>query len=375
MIPSDLTARLRSMMESAVHPLTALKEIAGGLPEFRPGSRFTATVQTPLPDGTFKAIVAGKSVVLSMPQSAKAGDTVELVTVERTPRMIVATTLGAQVGALRDTPGTTLSRGAQVIGNLLAHSDDLSTKAAPLARNLPILSQPPATGRNLAPLLQAAIAESGVFYEAHQALWVTGQFALDSLLREPQGRQGWNRHQGPDNLWQRDASTAGANGSTPQPALTLLVRAADGEIVRQAVPPEGAQTTAANHMSSPGLPTDLVPVVRQQLDALSNQHVLWVGQVWPGQTMEWEIDDPTQHRSADAREPQAWKTTLRLALPRLGSVVATLVLDTSGVALDLRVSETDSADALRGRIADLASALKAVGVPLRSMQVDHGAAD
>jgi len=376
MISSDLAARLRAMTEDAVQALAPVRGVPSDLPDFRAGNRFTATIQSALPDGTFKAVVAGKTVTLAMPQSAKAGDILELLVIERTPRAIVASRAEAPPPAVPvASPNTTLSRGAQVIGTLLAPSGEVSGKAAALAQNQPILPQAPGSGRTLAPLLQTALAESGVFYEAHQALWVTGKLPLTALLREPQGRHSSAQTQAsvtaeqPASAINGSAQTAAPVASSPM----LLVRTAAGELALQASPAETPQSNKAGSLTAPNLPADLAPVVRQQLDALSNDHVLWQGQIWPGQNMEWEIEDATRDRPAeDMEEAQTWTTTVRLTLPQLGTVAATLKLDGTGVAMALRAAERPSVDALRGAMADLAGALEAAGVPLRGMKVEHG---
>lgn len=380
MISSDLAARLRAMTEDAVQPLAPVRGVPADLPDFRTGNRFTANIQSILPDGTFKAEVAGKTVTLAMAQSAKAGDTLELVVIDRTPRAIVASRADAppQPGVSQPSLSTTLSRAAQVIGSLLAQAGEASNEAVALARNQPIMAAPPSSGRVLAPLLQTAIAESGVFYEAHQALWTTGKWPLKALLREPQGQHSSAQAQ-PDNAGQRSANAIGMGSPTPaSPTMStpaLLLRTALGELALQAPPAEIQQWNAAGKLTGTNLPADLAPVVRQQLDALSNDHVMWQGQIWPGQNMEWKIEDATRERAAEeAQDSPTWTSTLRLSLPNLGTVAATLKLNETGVSMGLRATERPSVDALRSAIADLADALDAAGVSLRAVVVEHGEA-
>jgi hypothetical protein len=56
----------------------------------RPGERITATLQNINKDQTFQGRVNGRDVVLSLPQSVKAGDTLELIVSEVTPRAVFA---------------------------------------------------------------------------------------------------------------------------------------------------------------------------------------------------------------------------------------------------------------------------------------------
>ena len=90
MIPTDLAARLRILTESLVNPVSPVHEISADLPELPVGQRFTARIESALPDGTFRALVAGRSLTLALPQSAKPGDALELVVTASTPRLIVA---------------------------------------------------------------------------------------------------------------------------------------------------------------------------------------------------------------------------------------------------------------------------------------------
>lgn len=46
----------------------------------------------------------------------------------------------------------------------------------------------PKTAADLVPVLKQALTESGMFYEAHQARWVAGEFPTENLKQEPQGK-------------------------------------------------------------------------------------------------------------------------------------------------------------------------------------------
>lgn len=89
MIPPDLVARLRMMVEAdllrpepQVGGVERIRPIPERLPEVLPGQVLRATIQRPLPDGTFQAVVAGRDMTLALDQPVKSGDTLELV-VER----------------------------------------------------------------------------------------------------------------------------------------------------------------------------------------------------------------------------------------------------------------------------------------------------
>ncbi len=378
MIPSDLAARLRVMMEAAVQPPSVVRELPSDLPPYSPGQRFSANIQSALPDGTFRAIVAGRTVTLSLPQSAMAGDALELVVIDRTPRTIIATQVAPSTeNQSAPTSSTTLSRAAQLIGTLLTGTGATPGRAAPLARNAPILPAPPQTGQALAPLLQRAVSESGIFYESHQAQWVTGRLPLSALLREPQAQHSPLPQAGTeaaDALAARAVDLATRRQATaPAANLTLAALEAGPNAATTRLHEEARNAAAPSAAMAPTLPDDLATLVRHQLDVLANQHVLWLGQVWPGQEMDWEIRDATRERNADgADDPAAWTTNLRMALPRLGGIAATVSLSTAGVAVNLRAAEDPSADILKAGADDLAASLGALGVPLLALKVEHG---
>ncbi len=130
-----------------------------------------------------------------------------------------------------------------------------------------------------------------------------------------------------------------------------------------------AQATTAEGSRAAGLPADLTPLVQQQLDAASTGHLMWTGQIWPGQSMEWHIESDGHRADSGTEDPgRQWKSTLRLTLPKLGLVDATLTLTPAGVSIALATG-TGSEAALRAAVPQLDNALSAAGVPLTGLQV------
>jgi hypothetical protein len=121
------------------------------------------------------------------------------------------------------------------------------------------------------------------------------------------------------------------------------------------------------------LPPDLAPVVRQQLDALNTHAFGWQGQVWPGQDMEWTITRREREGGRiDDTEQAAWTTSLRLNLPRLGTVSASLQLAASGVSILMRTGNAPCTAELRAAHPLLAASLSAAGIRLVTLGVEHG---
>lgn len=350
MIPSDLAARLRLLTESLVNPLAPVREIPADLPELPVGQRFTARIESALPDGTFRALVAGRSLTLALPQQARAGDTLELVVADRTPQLIVARQ--AEESASRQSPPT-LSRAGQLISTLLA-GEEATPRPAMLSGSAPLLPAPPLQATRLAPALQQAVVESGLFYESHQAQWIAGRYPVEALLREPQAR-----HARPPR-----AASETAPAGRPAAAFTAVTIPTAEPASLETATPRG--TPAA----TPGLPAELQPLVQQQLDAAATQHVVWRGDLWPGQHLHWEIErEETPGRQDADTDEAAWTTALRLELPQLGEIKAVLRLSGGKVSLAM-TANPDHVGRLRQGLNALADAFAAAGLPHLAAQVE-----
>ncbi|NTV11811.1 MAG: flagellar hook-length control protein FliK [Zoogloea sp.] len=269
--------------------------------------------------------MAGRTVTLALAQGAKTGDTLDLVVTRVTPQAIFA--------ALAQTGNTSTNTGLSNTGRLISFllTGQPSPGPSALSQGQPLLAAPPEDSSRLAPALHDALAESGLFYESHQARWISGGLETANLQREPQAQQ-----------------QAAIAGDLP-----------------------GARHGGAN--GTPDVvPDNLIPLVHRQLEALASHQLVWQGQVWPGQTMEWEIEEPPDERSAAGQEQEeSWNTTLRLTLPRLGGVEAQLHLTPAGVAVRLQADDPAAIEALRTGGGWLSDALAAVDVPLTGMVVEQ----
>ncbi|MFZ5464030.1 MAG: flagellar hook-length control protein FliK [Pseudomonadota bacterium] len=341
MIPSDLAARLRLLTEGSVQPVSPAAEIPADLPEFHPGSRVVARIEAVLPDGTFRALVAGRSVTLALPQSANPGDSLELVVTERTPQVVFAARADSAASA------ATLSRAGQLISTLLG-SPEGALQRQTVSQLHPLLPQPGTQAAPIAAALKQAIGDSGLFYESHQAQWVAGRFPLADLLKEPQGKHSRvlvPSRPATEALQPRTADAAAASGAQGQAQAATPAREAAG-------PASG----------SLALPPDLLPIVQQQLDAVATHQVLWQGELWPGQSLHWQIEEGDHEPGpADAELPRQWITRIKLTFPKLGEVAADMVLTSAGVRIDLAASEA-ALDGLRTHQGELVEALRDAGI-------------
>jgi hypothetical protein len=393
-IPPDAGVSLRLQTETNILPVAPVKPVGVDLPTLQSGQMFTARILEVLPENTYRALVAGKELTLALPQSAASGDTLNLVVVDRTAKLILAQQAGAPTtGSPQANANTTLSAAGQLISSLLQRQGD-SPPAAQLTRGQPLLPQPPANAAELAAQLGKAVAQSGLFYESHQAQWIAGRMPLQQLLQEPQGQQppmprapAAPANAAPDARTsdaQSNAPTASsanadrgkqatgtapnanANAATPERAAERLPGAAAQaqSNIRNEQTQAAAQTIADN----------LRPLVQQQLDAVATQRLAWHGEVWPGQNMDWAVhwdNPPAGQGQQEGEQASAWSTTVSLTTPRLGRIDATLQLTGNGVRIALTTPNGGTAVDLRQGTPSLAAALAAAGVPLLGMQVTN----
>ena len=369
MIPTDAGIQLRMQTEAALQPVAPVAEIPADVAALRPGQAFTAQIQEVLPENTYKALVAGHTVTLALPEGAKAGDTLELVVIDRTPRVVVAQLAGrsADAGGGTGLPGATLSPTAQLISTLL--SRDGAPQAATLTGRQPLVATPPADAAalaaELAPRLERAVSQSGLFYEAHQVQWMLGRRALSDLQAEPQARH---------------AATATVAGGTE--AGRSLAREARGESpgtlatlqsmlgAEEARRPE--QTVQQAAVPAATIPEELRPVVQQQLDAAATQRLAWHGEVWPGQAMDWRIEPDrggSGHGQGEAES--GWTSSLNMVTPRLGAIDARIHVTPQGARITLTTPVGATAADLLDAAPALKDAMDAAGVPLVGFQVRH----
>jgi len=298
------------------------------LGDLLPGDHVRALVEAALPDGAFRVAIRNQTFLLRLPFQARAGDTLQLRVMAREPQIKFA------LVTQEDAPGlaTSLSETARFITALLDESEKL-----PLAwtahADIPLLAGVPRDSAQIAAALRNALAHSGIFYEAHQAQWIAGERSLGTLMLEPQARFEPLR-------------------KIKLPALP--VRAGDAD---------SAIAVADDTPRLPELPVhrDALAIIKQQLDTLESRHVAWHGVIWHGQPLDWEVAEDPPHAPQSADEP-AWRTRLRLTLPRLGKIDAVLMVAARGVSITLHAADADTLSALTGQRAKLQQSLRDAGV-------------
>jgi flagellar hook-length control protein FliK len=298
------------------------------LPQLEAGDILSARVEAKLPDGSYKVMLAGQPLSMALPSYTAPGDTLVLAFVTREPRLTFALR-DMQQAALA--PAPVLSAAGRLIAATMLQPGELALITTSSAAAL--LAAVPADGVRLSGALAQSLAESGLFYESHQAEWIAGKRDLAQIRQEPQARL-------------TQPAPAPEAGATVSPTATAA------ELPRLTPAPREDQ----------GIHPQTVPLVQQQLVALDTAKVAMQLEVWPAQWMHWEIEErqPDARREPDA--PQTWITRLRLDLPRLGELEATLSLGSDGVRVALEAASATSTALLREQCASLHDALTTAGV-------------
>ncbi len=286
-------------------------------------------------------LINDQPVHMELPGKVGVGDNLKLVYSGRNPNPLFLLT---GIDPHGQVPAT-LSEAAQVLDTILLHSPD-PRAAASVHGAQPLIEEAPTLPALIAIQLRAALTQSGLFYESHLAGWMNGEVPLAALRHEPQGQMA-------------PAYVLSAE-SFPEPGEPLSSRSAH---------------TAGGELAIPG---EMRALIAQQLQLLENPGLVWRGEVWPGQTMEWEIErepDSAPHTQGEADTNPAWSTRITLELPHLGRVAVHLGMDARS-RFDIRIAARDaSAGAiLREGQAEIANTLAAAGCDLTNLQVQHDAA-
>ena len=365
--PTIQSSQTRSV--NPVTPVTAILELKNSLLEFELGQRYQALVSAQLANGNTKVLIDGKPLQIQLPENFQSGDQLDLILVSREPNLKfliqndVLLTAGKNEVPINTerSPGTMAQEAVKssvtiqpVNGTSLLFTDTavndeknnvllsatgrflgtlvqeiIKPSAAthqPVTSTIPVLASPPLNSTELPGLLQKAITQSGLFYESHQAQWINGKNTLDKLHQEPQGR----------------LMPATAMGVSPDSGISV------------------------NSQS--------IPLVQQQLATLETGHLIWRGEIWQGQPMEWDIYEQVPGDEENTDEPATqWRTQLRLSLPQLGDITATILLNTQGVSIELNTITTETGALLKNNQLPLTIGMQSAGLTIHSVAIQQDA--
>lgn len=389
---ADISGARPLILIEALAPATAAgdgrQEAFDRLNQMALGKEFQAQVLSRLANGSYLIKVDDTTVNVKLPSGTQAGDTLELTLLATQPRPTFLLGRG-ETGAT-----ASLSDAGRLIGNLLQLARQDGAPPTSLIGKTPLLADPGATAPQIAQALQHAMAFSGLFYESHVAQWANGLRSFAELQSEPPAK----RMETPlpatpvpqDGNAQASQAQQGLRSDLVRLAANLRewvggARPETNDAQTRAIGAlkEHALTAAIQNSREDGRDTmgrmqdvggsESVRLVSLQLDALEQRRILWQGQLFPGQPIEWEISDETpQRKNEDEPQPEAvWQSTVRFSLPTLGAVSATIRLSGEHVQVNVRAADADAAGTLRSYGNLLADALDAAGTRLDSLLVRH----
>lgn len=384
----------RADIASAVQPVNSVaaatavvsvadtrQEAYSRLAQIAIGQQMTGRILSDFNDGTFLVRIANTAARMVLPTNARTGDSLILTLVSKDPRPTFAVKEGSlqpdedsaavslskagramqkdlkslefvtregagEVAENEDVPidgqarggrqaqsnvpsstTTTLSNAGKLIDSLLQASQD-GNVADHVSSPAPLMAKAGAPADQMAGALQNAITYSGVFYESHVSAWAAGQRPAEELMKEPQAQVA-RQTNGDINLL-----------STTDPAQSQI-----GQIVNL------------------------------QLSALEQQRLVWHGEVWPGQQMEWEIARDHSGEKPQGRDdepaPPTWHSVVRFNFAHLGSVSASIRLIGEQIHVQVKADNETAAAALRGNTTLFSDAMSAAGTSLDSLIVKH----
>ncbi|GGP18613.1 flagellar hook-length control protein FliK [Silvimonas iriomotensis] len=322
MLPGNAIVTLQALLLNNSTQTPEARPDLGAL--FTQGEQVSATVMGALGNGRFAVQINNQLLDLNLPAGATAGEKLDLTVLANRPTLTFALS-SATSPDYHPGVSTEFSNGARYLSDLLNAGNNKAGTTAQTAQTsaaAPLFEGAP-NAADLAGKLAQTLDQSGLFYESHQAQWVDGQRSLQTLQQEPQARLA------------QQASTQTAAATDSKTASTLIK-----DLTSQDVASMKAASTAAgnrpdlsganmNHLTgTPDQQAALAGLVQRQLDAIDRQAILWQGQAWPGQQMQWSVQADDQGRNAAYADPadRQWRTTLNLDMPHLGHVAISAVL-------------------------------------------------
>jgi len=218
-----------------------------------------------------------------------------------------------------------------------------------------ILGEPPSDAARTSQMLAQALKQSGLFYESHLGRWFGDNYPLEELLKEPQGQL--------STLKQL---------LVPGAAQALLDNNQQINLPEErsaVLPSAGTRSPAAETAVDPRA----LPLVQDQLATLQSNQLLFRGNLFPGQPMEWSIQEREQHRNRSGAEERSWDTTLSLDLPRLGEINARLTLDGGRIKLQVTAADETSVATLELGKGKLVDQLAGAGLVAEEIRIQHEA--
>jgi hypothetical protein len=319
---------------------------------WKAGERVTGVVEAVRPGERALLRIGAYTFDVRLPPGTQTGQRLDLTFVGASPRITFA--LPEEQAAVPVTRRPVeISPAARNLNALVQTvAPQRVAQPTPAVDPRPLLPAPPAQTALLAAALQRSVETSGLFYESHLEQWAAGERPLALLLREPQGQM-------------------------RAPAAAVVTAAAPSDVREEAVQSPASESRGQARAAGPqpaleSIDQRLTAQVRAQIESLDARQIVWQGHAWPGQAVEWRIEEPPEERrDGEDETPVAWTSHLKLVLPQLGEVTAELTLAAGALRLRLHAPDQHTRSALTHGQSSLGDALEQARIRLTEFAVDE----
>jgi hypothetical protein len=369
MMHNDGMSQLDLLVKRFSPPLLEVSRDSQEEPKLAPGERVQAHVLASMPNGRFQVLIKNQVLDMNLPSNTQPGEQLDLSVVKNQPRLTFAFTSDLQRALPSLAPEVKLSDAVKYLGALLSKVEDAPANKMPTVQMLdtPLIAAADEivdTGK-LAHNLQQSLSQSGVFFESHQAEWVVGQRSLSQLLQEPQARLG----QAPLVNLAENAQARLAGGQSNTPQASTGVEQESLKVLNTAEQVTRAFSERAASSLPPIEQQQLRELVQQQLNVLDTRQLTWMGLAWPGQPMEWLVQERQGDPATGEEQTPVWHSRLKLDMPNLGEVVAAISLQPGGLQIHFQ-SNPETARLLQDQKPRLFEQLAAAGLNLLGASVN-----
>jgi hypothetical protein len=319
---------------------------------FAPGQQFKGEVLAALGGGRFMVQIAGRGMEFMLPKGIARGDRINLFFIAEEPQQ---TFLMARFGRPGD---SRLSETGRWLSGFLSEAAGQLPAQATLNILKTLLAGPTTDAPLLGRMLQQGLRESGLFYESHLARWFGGDYQLEEILKEPQGL-----------LSPRLAQKGEHAVVSAEDLVRASVKTGSTEIM------EAVFKKAGTSMAHEGIADQRsLPIVSEQLSTMQNGQMLFRGDLYPGQRLEWTVAEREAQRNQSGSRERGWETGVTINLPHLGSVTARLTLDGARVAVTVQAEKSMTVPILEAGRVLLTEQLEGAGLTPAELNISHAAA-
>ena len=366
-IRNDVTGTRPVGQANAVTTLPSIgnasEETLDRLTQVSIGKQFQAEILSRLEDGTFLVKIDIATARMALPEGSSVGDKISLTAISATPRPTFL------LGDISESVAPSLSPAARLIGNVIQTAQEMNLPNT-LVGKAPIVDSPDVPVPQLANAMQETVELSGLFYESHVAEWATGNRTQTALMQEPQAKMA--------EFAPKIASSSSNQAILENEALAVPA-SKTGHFPEPPIATSNEEANASpihgesSHAQPLQVSAETAHLINQQLNTLENNRVMWQGELWPGQQVEWEISEEksgSQSGSSQEAIEKTWQSVLRMTFPNLGSVTATVLLSGNDVQVRLQ-APSETAAALRAHGRELETALSETGTRLGFLAVNQ----